>query len=46
MHLFLVTDSEDSFRDMASQIEDYETMMLYKSYLETFRINTTKTDED
>lgn len=45
-HVFLVTDSEDAFRDMASQLEDFKTMMLYRSYLETFRINTTKTDED
>lgn len=45
-HVFLVTDSEDSFRDMASHLDDYETMMLYKSYLETFRINTAKTNED
>jgi adenine-specific DNA-methyltransferase len=44
-NVFLVTDSEDSFRDMASQLEGYETTMLYKSYLETFRINTAKTDE-
>lgn len=44
-NVFLVTDSDDSFRDMASHLEDFETTMLYKSYLETFRINTAKTNE-
>ena len=45
-HVFLVTDSEDSFRDMAAHLNGYQAMILYKSYLETFRINTAKTHED
>lgn len=44
--VFLVTDSEDSFRDMSASLEGFQTVMLYKSYLENFRINTSKTHED
>lgn len=39
-HVFLVTDSEDAFRDMCSHLPSgIKTKMLYRSYLENFRIN-------
>ena len=39
--VFLVTDSEESFREMQTQLGGrYQCFMLYKSYLENFRINT------
>jgi adenine-specific DNA-methyltransferase len=42
IHLvFLVTDSEENFRTMTRALGgDYQTVQLYKSYLENFRINT------
>lgn len=43
-HVFLVTDSEENFRAMTRAIQtkrrNMETVQLYKSYLENFRINT------
>lgn len=39
-HVFLVTDSEEAFRDMCKRLpSSIETKMLYRSYLENFRIN-------
>ncbi len=40
-HVFLVTDSEDAFRQMSEEIKaSGETVMLYKNYLDNFRLNT------
>jgi len=40
-HVFLVTDSEEAFREMIAKLpSSLKTKMLYKSYLENFRINT------
>jgi adenine-specific DNA-methyltransferase len=40
-HVFLVTDSEEGYREMISELPGSpKTKMLYKSYLENFRINT------
>ncbi len=40
-HIFLVTDSEENFRAMTRALRrDVQTVQLYKSYLENFRINT------
>lgn len=39
-HVFLVTDSEEAFREMRAHFPDRETSMLYRDYLENFRINT------
>ena len=39
-HIFLVTDSLEAYRSMISQLpENIKTKMLYKSYLDNFRIN-------
>jgi adenine-specific DNA-methyltransferase len=39
--VFLITDSEENFRAMTRALDgNYETVQLYKSYLENFRINT------
>lgn len=39
-HVFIVTDSEEAYRDMCLQLPSkFKTKMLYKSYLENFRIN-------
>lgn len=41
--VFLVTDSEEAFREMSAALPGRpETKMLYKSYLDNFRINTEK----
>ena len=41
--VFLVTDSEEAFREMSADLPGQpETKMLYKSYLDNFRINTEK----
>ena len=41
--VFLVTDSEDAFREMSADLPGrLQTKMLYKSYLDNFRINTEK----
>ncbi len=40
-HVFLVTDSQEAFREMSADIAgDRETVMLYKNYLDNFRLNT------
>jgi len=40
-HIFLVTDSMEAYRSMLAQLPDtLKTKMLYKSYLDNFRINT------
>lgn len=40
-HVFLVTDSEEAFREMIAELpSSLKTKMLYKSYLDNFRINT------
>lgn len=42
-HVFLVTDSEEAFREMIAELPNsLKTKMLYKSYLNNFRINTGK----
>lgn len=38
-HIFLVTDSEDAFHDMASQLTVPNIVQLYRDYLENFAIN-------
>jgi adenine-specific DNA-methyltransferase len=39
-HIFLVTDSMEAYRSMLAQLPDMlKTKMLYKSYLDNFRIN-------
>lgn len=41
--VFLVTDSEEAFREMSADLPGRpQTKMLYKSYLDNFRINTEK----
>jgi adenine-specific DNA-methyltransferase len=41
--VFLITDSEEAFQKMSSALPGHwETKMLYKSYLDNFRINTEK----
>lgn len=40
-HVLLVTDSEEAYREMIAELPGApQTKMLYKSYLENFRINT------
>lgn len=44
-HVFLVTDSEDAFRQMSEEIKcECETVMLYKNYLDNFRLNTERNE--
>jgi adenine-specific DNA-methyltransferase len=39
-HVFLVTDSVEAYRGMIAQLpEGIKTKMLYKSYLDNFKIN-------
>ena len=39
-HAFLVTDSTEAFHEMAAELgRGYKTIQLYRSYLDTFRIN-------
>ena len=38
-HLFLVTDSDDAFREMAEQLATPHVIQLYRDYLENFMIN-------
>jgi adenine-specific DNA-methyltransferase len=39
-HVFLVTDSEEAYREMSAEIAgERETFMLYKNYLDNFRLN-------
>jgi len=43
-HVFIVTDSEEAYRDMCMELPSkFKTKMLYKSYLENFRINIAQT---
>jgi adenine-specific DNA-methyltransferase len=44
-HVFLVTDSEEAFREMSEDISKAgrQTIMLYKNYLDNFRINIERT---
>ena len=40
-HVFLVTDSEEAYREMIADLPGtLQTKMLYKSYLDNFKINT------
>jgi adenine-specific DNA-methyltransferase len=42
--VFLVTDSEEAFHEMSENLGNvYQTKMLYKSYLDNFRLNTERT---
>jgi len=42
-HIFLVTDSERAYREMIAELPNgIHTRMLYKSYLDNFRINLEK----
>lgn len=44
-HVFLVTDSTEAFREMSADIAGgRETFMLYKNYLDNFRLNTERTN--
>jgi adenine-specific DNA-methyltransferase len=38
-HVFLVTDSEDAFQEMATQLKTPHLIQLYRDYLENFIIN-------
>lgn len=38
-HVFLVTDSEEAFQEMASEIKAPHVIQLYRDYLENFAIN-------
>jgi adenine-specific DNA-methyltransferase len=38
-HIYLVTDSEEAFQDMASQLSVSNVVQLYRDYLENFVIN-------
>lgn len=38
--LYIVTDSDDGYREMISQLNIKNTYQLYKDYLDNFRINT------
>ncbi len=38
-HVFLVTDSEDAFQEMAAQIAAPNVIQLYRDYLENFALN-------
>jgi adenine-specific DNA-methyltransferase len=38
-HIFLVTDSEDAFQEMAAQMAAPHVIQLYRDYLENFMIN-------
>jgi adenine-specific DNA-methyltransferase len=38
-HVFLVTDSEDAFQEMAAHLKVPHLVQLYRDYLENFMIN-------
>ncbi len=38
-HVYIVTDSEEAFQEMASRIENPNVVQLYRDYLENFVIN-------
>ena len=39
---FIITDSEDGYRDMANGLHVAETCQLYRDYLDNFRINVAR----
>src|SRR5262249_20306236 len=42
-HVFLVTDSTEAFHEMAADLgRCYKSIQLYRSYIDTFRINLTE----
>lgn len=42
-HVFLVTDSEDAFREMSAELpRQLHRSMLFRDYLENFRINSNR----
>jgi len=42
-HVFLVTDSTEAFHEMAADLgRGYKSIQLYRSYIDTFRINLTE----
>lgn len=42
-HAFLVTDSTEAFHEMAADLgRSYQSIQLYRSYIDTFRINLTE----
>jgi len=41
-HVYLVTDSEKNFRDMARSFEGKDCIQIYRHYLDNFRINKFK----
>lgn len=42
-HAFLVTDSPEAFHEMAADLgSSYKSIQLYRSYIDTFRINLTE----
>jgi adenine-specific DNA-methyltransferase len=42
-YAFLVTDSTEAFREMAAELgRGYKSIQLYRSYIDTFRINLTE----
>ncbi len=42
-HVFLVTDSTEAFHEMAAELgRNYKCIQLYRSYIDTFRINLTE----
>ena len=38
-HVFLITDSEEAFQEMAAQLRAPHVIQLYRDYLENFAIN-------
>jgi adenine-specific DNA-methyltransferase len=42
-HIFLITDSEEAFREMAGQLAAPHIIQLYRDYLENFMINRGET---
>ena len=42
-HVFLVTDSEEAFQEMAAQVNAPNVIQLYRDYLENFAINRGET---
>lgn len=40
--VFIVTDSENGYRDMIDPLKDRETYQLYRDYLDNFRINSVR----
>jgi hypothetical protein len=42
-HAFLVTDSTEAFHELAAELgRGYKSIQLYRSYIDTFRINLTE----